>query len=543
MFPFRAEIITIKKQFQRRAALVTKENPIWWAGLQSLGKGLMGLPFRMLVFAFILGSIAMYGKSMLYHAYTPDLPWLLGGGGYIMSFGHLPTHDIFSWTFPDKPWVLYQWLFEVIVTWLFLVLGNQLLIRVFMVLVLALYVLVPYWVQSAKRIPMLFTVPIASAALFVAAINMSLRPMIITSVFLAVQFLLLQRHREQKLSFKTVFICLTLVYALWGNMHTGVTVGFISLGLMALGDWLEKSGIYRFEPADPTIEGQPVCISHYAMLLGATFLASLANPYGWGIYTYLANLSSQGYLNDVIIELQSPNFHYINYGYFAGLLLLFILLMSRMRRVFSAQAMLHLLVFSLATLFIQRFVVWASLFYALILPVALYHWWVSSGRNWEPFKNTVERFDIYRPLFAAVCVITVILFLWMPHPRLKSLFYAHLGSCEPFAKGIAAYQDKLKLPTDKALELPEIGSCTLAMYPDEKVFMDTRFDFYGEKFTRESREAFQVKPGWQAFLDKWGINTVLITPQWQLPYQLKQNNLYKTIYEDSDMIVLRRTKP
>lgn len=527
-FPSQGELIKIEEMISR------------WAFLIDLGKGFFGLGFRMAVFGFAMGSLFMYGKAMLYHAFTPDLPWLLGGGRYILRHGHLPTTDLFSWTFPHKAWVLYQWLFEVGVAWLNHWWGQTLLIHGFIVLMALLYVVLPLIVHQTRKIPFFFTLPIASAALFIAAINLSIRPMIATSVFLTMQLLLLSQYRQSKWNMKTVVIGLVMIYALWGNMHTGVLIGLFSLLLMAVGDLLEYDGVYRFEPSDNTGEGQPVPFRKYAMFLGIAFLASLINPYGYGIYTYLANLSAEGYLNDIIVELQSPNFHYLNYIYFSGLLVIFILLMSQMRRVFSAHAMLHLLIFSIAMLFVQRFVVWTALFYAWMLPVALNHWFISTASRYTPFKFSVERFEIYRPLFYVAFAAVAGLLIWMPHPKLHKFFEVQTGACEDYAKGIKAYEDKFKQPGDKAYMLPEIGSCVLNAYPNEKVFMDTRFDFYGDHFTQQGRDAGSVKTGWKAFLDKWKINTVLMNPQWQLPYQLQEKGEYKVLYSDDNMIILRK---
>lgn len=508
--------------------------------LRDLGNGFLGLPLRMIIFGCVFGALFFYGKSMVYHAFTPDLPWLLGGGRYILKYGHLPSTDVFSWTFPHKTWVLYQWLFEMVVAWLHHWMGQELLIHSFIVLIALLYVGLPLVVHQTRKIPLFFTLPIASVALLVASINLSIRPMIATSVFLTLQLLLLSQYRRDKLNLKTVLVGLAIIYALWGNMHTGVTIGLFSLFLFTFGDFLEIVGVYRFEPPDLTGEGHPIPTQTYALFLGVSFLASFLNPYGWGIYTYLATLSSEGYLNNIIDELKSPNFHLYNYICFSGLLVIFILLMAQMRRVFSAQAMLHLLVFSIAMLFVQRFVVWTCLFYIWMLPVALNHWFLSTASRYMPFKDSVERFEIFRPLFYVLFITIAILMIWMPHPKLHKFFETHMEICDEYSKGIKTYENKLKQPSDKTYMLPEIGSCILNFYPTEKVFMDTRFDFYGQSFTSESRNAGGVQPGWKEFLDKWKINTVFINSQWILPYKLEQNGYYKILYSDDNIIILRK---
>ena len=44
----------------------------------------------------------------------PDYFWHLSAGQYIWENKALPSVDVFSYTFADKPWVLHEWLFEII---------------------------------------------------------------------------------------------------------------------------------------------------------------------------------------------------------------------------------------------------------------------------------------------------------------------------------------------------------------------------------------------------------------------------------------------
>src|SRR5262249_37183492 len=47
---------------------------------------------------------------------SPDTCWILGAGRYILANNALPVHDVYSWTRPEQPWILYQWFFEVLAT-------------------------------------------------------------------------------------------------------------------------------------------------------------------------------------------------------------------------------------------------------------------------------------------------------------------------------------------------------------------------------------------------------------------------------------------
>ncbi len=494
---------------------------------------------RMLFFGLVLGfacmNIGWFGKTMLQGAYTPDLPWLMDSGHYILHHFTIPTQDLYSWSFPHKVWVLYQWLFEVMLALGQSIFGAQLFFKLFILGILGLYFLLPLGVAHQHKIPFIYSLTITTAALFLAAINLSIRPLIVTSLFTAVEYILIQRYRQGKMSENKVIYTTGIVFFLWGNMHTGVVIGLITLIIMACGDALERLHWYPFSPAIPEIEGKPASFKFYGTLAFIGFLFSLVNPYGITIYSYLAHLSSENYLNNIISELQSPNFHLLNYYYLAGFMGLFILLMSKAKRVFSGQSFLLILLFTLATLYAQRFVVWAALFYAFIFPKALFHWWTDFQLEYPGLKKAVLGFETYRPLFFILLSgATLIFFLF---PKLYVPFKD--GACQDYIKGIQAYE-KIQQPTDKLFTSPTLGSCILMVNPKTKVFIDTRFDFYQEAFAKAVRDALLLTGDWQGFLLKWEVNTVMVSKKWPLAIALSQLPRYKIVYSDKSMIIFRK---
>src|SRR2546422_5724995 len=58
----------------------------------------------------IVFAVAAFVMAQLY---DPDYFWHLRTGQLILDTRGLPSHDPFSFTRPDAPWVLHEWLFEV----------------------------------------------------------------------------------------------------------------------------------------------------------------------------------------------------------------------------------------------------------------------------------------------------------------------------------------------------------------------------------------------------------------------------------------------
>jgi len=498
---------------------------------KGLGNTLLALGwgvFRAGVFVLCIAGILFYGILMLRNGMIPDFGWLLQSGAYILAHHQIPVHDVFSWSWPDKPWVLYQWLFEVGVAWGHQNLGEQLLMRLFMVLTIACYVIAPICL-TPKRVPVLLTFLISVMGLVSASVTLTLRPLIITSVFLLAQYGFLKKYRQQQWSFAQTSALLAILYLLWGNLHMGVTIGLGMLVLMAIGDWLEHQGLYITESPEPLTP-----IKTYAVFASIGLLASCINPYGFGIYTYLFNLSSQTYLNDLIDELSSPNFHAMGFMLLLPAYLMVPFLLMRKKQVLPARDFMILMVFNLTTLYISRFIVWLCLFASLILPRALYD-------GWKNTKFSLSEAGLYRYLSLGSLVLGCLVFLAFPQffPKVTE------GECGDYKNGILSYQ-QLKRPTDRLLNNDVIGSCMIRYTPQQKVFFDTRFDFYTQDFSKQVTQALVMAPGWENFLHQWKINTVLlsktcirVSQTCPLIHTLEAENGFKLIYEDPAMVILR----
>src|SRR5437762_227920 len=70
----------------------------------------------------------------------PDFGWHLKSGEYIIDHG-IPTHDIFSYTAPDFPWINHEWLSDVATATLYRI-GGFILVAIFFSILWALAFLV-----------------------------------------------------------------------------------------------------------------------------------------------------------------------------------------------------------------------------------------------------------------------------------------------------------------------------------------------------------------------------------------------------------------
>ena len=87
------------------------------------------------------------------------------------------------------------------------------------------------------------------------------------------------------------------------------------------------------------------------------------------------------------------------------------------------------------------------------------------------------------------------------------------------------------------------GYLIYQMYPQYLVFMDDRHDFYGEPFVKDYIRVKDLQLGWDAVLNQWKINWVLIPPGSALSNMLKELPEWRVAYDDGVAIVFQRVPP
>jgi hypothetical protein len=76
-------------------------------------------------------------------------------------------------------------------------------------------------------------------------------------------------------------------------------------------------------------------------------------------------------------------------------------------------------------------------------------------------------------------------------------------------------------------------------YPRVRVFMDGRSDFYGAEFARQYIQAMGVQVGWEKYLARYGVDTIMLPPDAPLAGALKQSGAWRLIYDDGVALIFR----
>ncbi len=146
----------------------------------------------------------------------------------------------------------------------------------------------------------------------------TVRPNIFTILFVLIAARVLERFSAGVLP-RTRTWWLVPLFAVWANIHGGFIAGFILLGVGTMCEAARAiGGLSRDERASARSRAV-----HLAVLTGACGIATLANPYGIGLYRWVFLLLGEDYYMTLHLEWKSPDFRAAGGMRFEILMLLF----------------------------------------------------------------------------------------------------------------------------------------------------------------------------------------------------------------------------
>ena len=226
----------------------------------------------------------------------PDIWWHLRTGEWILNHGAVPHSDPFCSPGATRPWQAYSWIFELIVFKLFQrwdLLGLVSYITAMVVAITAaLYHLVKR-LQHDLTVAVLLTL----GAMVCLTHLYTPRPWLFTILFFVLEIDVLMNVRRTGKARE--LLCLPLIFVVWANTHILFVYGLLVLGVAA-----SEPIVARWWP-----EQQPrVGALKLWGISAVCILATLLNPYGWGIYKIAYALAAQHGVLTTVSELVAMSF-------------------------------------------------------------------------------------------------------------------------------------------------------------------------------------------------------------------------------------------
>jgi len=460
-----------------------------------------------------------------------DTGWHILNGETILSTGHLPAADPYSFSKPNQPWIAWEWGADVLMG---AVCDAAGLAGIALLYGLTISASVWMWFRLNRAaggnivLAGLFFLPMISAV----SLHWLARPHILSWLFLLGTVWLCERMPLRQ-KWPHLFL-IALGTALWANLHASYFFAPVIALIYAAGNLLQPL-IWE----TPRFTATSVSARNFLRVALASCAGSFANPNGWRLHEHVFSYLSNSALLDQITEYQSFNFH--QPGAFRVIMALAICFAG----AFTALAVRkpeRFLLSLLLTAMALRSIRVMPLAALLVMPLAngsitavlarvnglapTLRRSLSDVLNYGDRLQQIERGChglALAPLFA------LLIFLAIRHDA-------------GFASGdapVAASAAVAHLPANaRIFSTDSFGGYLIYRFRGKrKVFFDGRSDYYGSAFLEGYMHLVSARPGWHDELKRWHFTQALIPPDCALIPALESTG-WGELYRDQTAVLL-----
>jgi len=452
----------------------------------------------------------------------PDLWWHLRNAQFLLTQGHLPTADHYSFTAPGAPVISFEWLAELPfyaayrwagltgLFWLVFALWTAIVLGIFRLSYLA-----------SRDLKNSFVVTVGGA--FLTTVSKGPRPLLFGWLYLVILLLILAAVREGR--WRLLWLVPPL-FCLWINSHGSWPMGMALFGIFIASGFLEGSwgSAYASRWSAPQLR-------KLLAAAGASAAAVFVNPFGSRLVLYpfgvlFAPDSGSGDRAGPglgsITEFMSIDFH-TPWGKTAMMLIVGLLLVA----IFSRERWrLDEIGFTIVALYYcltyARFLFLAGI---LLPPI-----FARRIKLMTPYERENDR-----PLPNALALAILLVLFAVSTPR-----HEKFHGVTQYPEGAVAYLKANGIQSNVFNEWVWGGYLIWHM-PEMKVFIDGRGDPYGANGVLKDYVEAVHGTNTLAVLDKYKIQYVLMRPDSLLAHLLQNNPAWSVRYRDKDSVLLARS--
>jgi hypothetical protein len=473
-------------------------------------------PGRVVAFT-VLASIP--AKVLSRRLVDPDLWWHLQTGELIVRDRAVPATDPFSFTAAGEPWVVQEWGSEVILHAIREAFGLWGIFAYRAIGLTILYLLVARLL--VKRMGSgIGTWALLALVAYAGFSNWTERPNLLSFILFVVTLDLVER-RDRAIWF---FVPLAL---LWTNLHGMVLLGVGLVGLLAIVEWLKV--VTRWPGAEV------IWARRLGLVALTGSLCMLANPSGTKLVSHI--LALPGRVQEIAREWSSPNFHEPVAMLFLLLLLVTIAALALDPFRGDPVDVALVLTFTGLALFARRNFVVATIVLGLVASRAL-----------PGALSVLSRPPRARREVPGSIVLGVIAFL----AATVALGAIVADALPKSAAPRDILDDTFPVEAIDALDRPGVrlfafdywtGMVIDRAWPNARVFIDLRWDFYGEKESLNYVSIINARPGWDRSLEDACVTHVLIRAKDPLSRVLGLSTNWQVERRDDRSVTYRRASP
>ncbi len=498
-----------------------------------------------ILFVVLLLRILQLGATDLFN--DPGTGWHLRTGDRVLATGAVPTADTYSYTRAGRPWVETQWLGDVGLSLLHRVGGLSLIALATAGTLAALFRWIYRTHVTAGGWPAIAALTVLAAACGASG-HFLARPLVASTIGVPVCFWWATEYCRGRVPMRRLAI-LVPAAAIWCNIHPGVLGGIATVGIVGAATLL--SGAWRSGDARGEALRRGAGLLAVAAGMAA---ATILNPYGIGWHRWVHRLMGMRVLGQWVDEWMPPVWGRPETLAAAALVTFAGLGVAARRRT---------------TTFAEGVVILFWAWHAaqsarhlplMVLLVALQLSRIAGGRPPPHPGGTaspIRRWITQRvPLFSesmrtaeagthggllsivAVGILGCLLAAGLRVPVI-GLGVARLPEAR-YSSAVIAHL-RAHPPAGRILNDLDYGGFLIHRLPTVPVFVDDRFELYGETFLEEYRSAVLApERNAAALLDRWRIDTVIMQSRLPLCGWLAARGEWEESHRDRVVTVYRR---
>ncbi len=453
-----------------------------------------------------------------------DTGWHIRAGEYILDSGRVPRTDLFSFSKAGAPWCAWEWLSDVLFALAHRAAGLKGVVLLASVVIAAcLTLLFRHMLDRGAGFFVALAVCLLAAG--ASGIHFLARPHIFTLLLMAVSLWALGRDRREPRRAVWLLIPLT---ALWANLHAGFVALPASVGVLVAASVIER----RWDLA-----------RRYALLAGGCSVASLLNPYGFGLHLHVFEYLRSEWIQRAVDEFQSPRFRTESSAHFEILLFGGLLAVASLARRGRLGEALLVVGWAHAALVSVRNVPVFAVVASPILAAEASGWW----SRWASSRPARSAAAILERIGAGVASGARYTSLW---PVVLLVVLAALPGHWPrdfpenkFPVRMVA-RHEWQIAGARVFTSDQWGDYLLYRFGRrQRVFIDGRSDFYGPEIGERYLRACYVRGNWRNTLDAAGIGVVLAPKEWPLADLLGGSAGWRLVDRDEQALLFERSVP
>ena len=474
------------------------------------------------LFVLVLIGVITTGSRML--NIDSDLGRHLAMGGYILSSWRVPTTDILSFTRFGASRPPYEWLAQVLLAASYRAINLDGVVLLAAAIIAAAFSVVQADAVRRSGGPLL-SLFIALWAALASSLHWLPRPHVFTFLFLALWLYRLESLRRGVRNSIWLFPALMLM---WANTHGGFIFGFLALGCYLAGWFVDAMR----GATNRSLGARMLAIT------GMCLIASVITPDLWHNWDAVLNNRSS-YVLSQTIETMPLRLATANVWPFLGMLAAAVALVA-VRRFRVPPA--HLIL--LAVLAAASFVMVRNIPLFCIAAVPLLADWAAPFLRLVPiWARLEERFASIeattRPhIWTTIAMILAITCLAVRFSFTRAPLFQFRQDIFPVQ---AADWARTHRPQGAMFNDFNWGGYLLyRLWPQQRVFIDSQSDFYGEQLTREAASIANGDPGWEELLDRYDVQWLLLPGNAGLVRVALSDPRWSVAYQDGTAIIFTR---